>query len=94
MKIKEGYLLRELADTYVVVPVGQAAVDLRGMITLNGTGAFLWKQLQTSQTVEALVKALVAEYDVDISRATTDVENYIEVLKTHQLLDDTVEGTV
>jgi hypothetical protein len=40
MKIKSGYIMREVADNYVVVPTGQATVDFNGMITLNETGAF------------------------------------------------------
>lgn len=46
MKIKSDYLLRKVADSYVVVPVGKATVDFNGMINLNETGAFLWQQLQ------------------------------------------------
>ncbi len=63
MKIKDGYLLREVAETNVVVPVG-AALNFSGMITLNGTGAFLWKQLSQDTTEDRLQKALLEEYEV------------------------------
>ena len=43
MKIKEDYLLRKVAECYVVVPVGKATVDFNGMMNLNETGAFLWE---------------------------------------------------
>ena len=42
MKVKEDFLLREVAGCYVVVPVGKATVDFNGMLNLNDTGAFLW----------------------------------------------------
>ena len=45
MKIKNGFILRNVSDAYVVVAVGEAAKDFNGMITLNETGAFLWKTL-------------------------------------------------
>ena len=45
MKIKNGFILRNFSDAYVVVAVGEAAKDFNGMITLNETGAFLWKTL-------------------------------------------------
>lgn len=88
MKIKDGFLLRTLGDSHVVVPVGQAAIDLRGMITLNGTGAFLWKALETPQTEQALIEALTATYDVDAQRAAQDVKAFTDLLKTHHLVDD------
>ena len=77
MQIKEGFLLRTLGDTHVVVPVGQASVDLRGMISLNETGAFLWECLQTAQTEETLVAKLLETYDVEETRATADVERFV-----------------
>ena len=43
MKIKSDFLLKKVADSYVVVPVGKATVSFNGMITLNETGAFLWE---------------------------------------------------
>ncbi len=88
MKIKEGFLLRTLGDSHVVVPVGQAAIDLRGMITLNGTGAFLWKTLETAQTEQSLIEALTATYDVDADRAAQDVKAFTDLLKTHDLIDE------
>lgn len=88
MKIKEGFLLRTLGDSHVVVPVGQAAIDLRGMITLNNTGAFLWKALEIAQTEEALVEALTATYEVDAARAANDVKTFVRLLKENHLMDE------
>ena len=44
MKIKDSFLLREVAGETVVIPAGETQ-NLNFMITLNGTGAFLWKNL-------------------------------------------------
>ena len=88
MKMKDGFLLRPLADTHVVVPVGQAAVDLRGMITLNGTGAFLWKALETEQTEQSLVDALLDVYAVTPETAVQDVARFLELLRTNDLLEE------
>ena len=87
MKIKDGFLLRTLGDTHVVVPVGQAAVDLRGMISLNATGAFLWEALQSEQTAESLTALLLETYDVEEARATADVARFIGLLSEHELLE-------
>ena len=35
MKIKEGYLVHEVAGNYVVIKIGQEAVNFNGLITLS-----------------------------------------------------------
>ena len=91
MTIKDGFLLRPLGNAHVVVPVGQAALDLRGMITVNGTGAFLWKALQTPQTEATLTQALLEAYEVDEQTAAADVQRFIDILKQHDLLKQETE---
>ena len=59
MKIKDGFLLRQVAGQTVVLPVG-GDLDLNMMITLNDTGAFLWTCLQHDTTPEELTGRLVA----------------------------------
>ena len=88
MKIKDGFLLRPLGGDYVVVPVGKAALDLQGMITLNETGAFLWQALGTPQTTETLVTAMCKEYDVTKERARQDVLLFLDKLQQQRLLDE------
>ena len=63
MKLKEGFVLREVAGDTVVIPSGDT-LDLNMMITLNETGKFLWEHLQSETDEAALVAALLAEYDV------------------------------
>ena len=85
MKIKEGFLLREVAGKHVVVPVG-SDLDLNMMITLNGTGAFLWAQLQQETDENGLVSALLAEYDVDEATARRSVQAFVKKLSDHEFL--------
>lgn len=80
MKRSSAFLLREVAGTLVIVPVGKAAVAFSGMITLNATSAYLWELLETQQTVKTLTDALVSRYAVEQSRAQEDVEEFIRKL--------------
>ena len=80
MKIKENFLLRQVADTWVVMPIGQEMLDFNGMLTLNETGAFLWQKLQEGADLEGLVKALTAEYDVSAEIARADAEGFCQKL--------------
>ena len=77
MKIKQEFVLRQVADTYVVLPIGQATVDFNGMVTLNESGAFLWRRMEQGTTREALADALTGEYDVSREEALADVDAFI-----------------
>lgn len=87
MKLKEGFVLRQVGGAYVVVAVGLQTLDFKGMIRLNETGAFLWKQLAEAEcTEESLVAAMTGEYDVDSKKAATHVAAFIQSLKESDLL--------
>lgn len=86
MKIKEGFLLRQVAGQTVVLPCGED-VDLNLMITLNDTGAFLWERLQEDTDEAALVKALCGEYDVDEQTAATAVAGFVAKLNENGFLN-------
>lgn len=85
MKIKDGFLLRQVAEQTVALPVG-AELDLNFVATLNDTGAFLWEHLRTETDEAALVAALRGEYDVDEDTARASVRKFIETLKAHGFL--------
>lgn len=85
MKLKDGFMLKEVAGSYIVIPVGQ--VDFTAMITVNETGAFLWELLTQGATREELCEKMIAEYAVDEATALRDIDNFIKILSDHQLLD-------
>ena len=80
MKLKENYLLRQVADTWVVLPLGQASVDFNGMLKLNETGAMLWKVLEQGGGLAAMADALTAEYAVSREQALADAEEFYAAL--------------
>ncbi len=86
MKIKEGFILRQVADNYLVVAVGDAVKKFKGMITLNETGAFIWKALEKGATEDELVEKLTAEYKVDEPMARADVDKFVNKIKKANLL--------
>lgn len=92
MKIVEGFCLREILDETVAVPTGQAAESLSGLISLNETAAFLFRQLQSEQTEGSLVKSLLENYETDQETASRDVNRFLEVMRRHGLLRDDSPG--
>lgn len=78
MKIKPGFILRQLAGENVVVPVGTAGVSFNGMIRLNDTGALLWKELAGGADEEQLVQKLLESCGgVDADTARADVRDFV-----------------
>lgn len=86
MRIKDGFILRQVAGNYIVIGVGEEAVDFNGMITVNETGAFLWGVLEKGATKEDMLSALMAEYDVDEETAKKDITDFLIKLNDGKLL--------
>ena len=80
MKIKEGCMLRSVADNYVVVPVGKASLEFKGLINLNSVGAFIWKCLENDTTILEVINKVINEYGIDEELATRDVNTFINKL--------------
>lgn len=80
MKLKDGFVLSQIADTWVVLPLAQATLDFNGMLTLNDSGAKLWGVLERGGGLEALADALTAEYDVSREQALADAEEFVDRL--------------
>ena len=85
MKLKDDFILRNIAGQTVVLPSG-GVLDLNMMITLNETGAFLWERMQQETDEAALVAALLAEYDVDEARASAAVTAFVQKLEANGFL--------
>ncbi|MBQ8319544.1 MAG: PqqD family protein [Clostridia bacterium] len=80
MKIKKGFILRNVGGECVVVPVGEMSKSFHGMINLNETGSFLWNFFTAEHTADEAVAALLGEYDVAEELARADVERFMETL--------------
>ena len=79
-------VLREIAGEYLLIPTGETALKIHGMVTLSESGLLLWKKLQAECTEEALVEALLAEYEVERETAQADVQAFLEQLDKAGLL--------
>lgn len=89
MKTKECFVLQEIADEYIVVPVAEEAEKLRGVIRLNETGAFIWKLIsQKDMDFDDIQKELMQQYDIDSDKAQNDLHVFIEKIKEMDCLEE------
>ena len=86
MRIVPGFILRQIAGETVAIPSGPSARLLSGLASLNGTGQFLFQLLQTEQTPESLVHAMMDTYEVDAPTAQADIREFLELLRRNRLL--------
>ncbi|MBR5192550.1 MAG: PqqD family protein [Clostridia bacterium] len=87
LKVKTGFILREVSETFIVLAVGERVKEFNGMITINETGAYLWKILEKGATAEDLVSALIEEYGIDKELAVKDVDAFVNKMKGAGLLE-------
>ncbi len=88
MKIKKGFVLKEIAGQYVVVALGQASKIFNGIIKLNDSGKFIWDMLEKGAETDEIVDALLEEYEgVDREIAEADVQKFIYELKGANILE-------
>lgn len=80
MKTKQGFVLRNVAGSNIVVPTGKTCMDFNGMITMNDTAAFIWNCLQEDTTQEEIVVSILREYDVDEATAAACVRDVLDKL--------------
>lgn len=85
MKLKEGFILRQVAGEHVVLSIN-TEMDLNGMLTLNSTGRTLWCALEQEVQMPDLVQVLLDEYEVDEQTASAAAAGFVEKLKELDLL--------
>jgi hypothetical protein len=73
MKIKNGFILREMCGEHIVAAEGLEHINFNKLISLNSTAAFLWEALVGKEfTDEQMAQLLVDEYGIDMELALTD----------------------
>ena len=88
MKIKKGFVLEKVGDSYLSCATGKLAKEFSGFVRLNETGAFLWNILASGDvTKEQIVEKMTAEYDVSEEIALRDVESFVLNLQKNGILE-------
>ena len=76
MKIKEGFVLRQMCGENIVAGEGLQHINFNKLISLNESAAYLWKELQGKEfTQEEMAELLIKRYGIDKQLAMTDSEN-------------------
>ena len=88
MKIKSGYVLREIVGEYFIIPIGAESIDNNRMITVNETGKTIWETLQKDRSVDELMKIMLDTYEVDEQILRADVDEFLAKIRGAGILED------
>jgi hypothetical protein len=88
MKIRNGFVVKNVGDSNYVVATGELTQTFRSMIRLNGSGRLLWDMLVEGSDIDSLVAAMTEKYDVSAEDARRDVESFVNVLIANKIVEE------
>lgn len=86
MKLKLQLVKREIAGDVILVPVGEATTKLKGLLTVNVTGAAIWDALPDAENEEAIVDRLYETFDAERDVLRKDVDAFLAQLRELDIL--------
>ena len=88
MKIKDGYIMKEIAGSKVVMAIGAESNNFNGIITFNEVGAEVFSMLDGSNPIEKIIGVISEKYDVSGEIVKKDVLSVVEKMKEHGLIEE------
>lgn len=86
MKIKDGFVLRDIAGTTVAVPTENLLDEFKGLIELNESAKFIWECLQNDTSIDEIKQKYIDKYNVKEDKAQEVAEKFVDQLKKANLL--------
>lgn len=88
MRVNDQFILRNIADEYILIPTGQLAFRIKGLIALSESGALLYNRLKNGCTREELVTALTEAYEVTREEAGQDTDAFLDQMRRLMILQE------
>lgn len=81
MKINYEFVKRDIAGDTFLVPIGEAVKKFSGLFALNEVGSFIWDKLPEAEDEDAVVNAVLEEYETTPDEAKADVSEFLSKLR-------------
>lgn len=89
MRIKKGFVLRELVGQKIVTGEGLEQIDFNKLVSLNSSAAYLWEHMVSREfDLETMVDLLLERYDIERSVALKDARALLDNWKSIGLIED------
>ena len=87
IRIKEDFMLRNINEDWIVIPMGERLLEFNGMMKLNQSGGFIWKLLEQNKSRADIIAAMLKEYDLDEETATRGFDTFLQALVESNILE-------
>lgn len=84
MKKSNGYLMKQLEDEWILLPVGEKTG--RRIHSFSETAGFIYEHAEEAETIEQLALLVAKEYKVTPDEVYEDVEAVVQLLKAKEIL--------
>ena len=88
MKRNAQFILSDVAGSHILVPIGELSANFNSVVSLNDMAVALWNLLENDTTPEALLAAVLAEYDVPAEQAEADIADFLNQLRKLGCLEE------
>jgi hypothetical protein len=86
VRSSERCVTRKIAGETLVIPIAGGVADLEAIFTLNEVGSRIWALLGSEVPVRQIIDRIIIEYDVSREQAASDVEQFLDALRSARLL--------
>ena len=87
MRIKGEYVLREIGGDHILIPIGNTAMEMNGLITMDEVGIEIWKGIEKHLSEREILQDILDKYEVEAEEAERDMMDFIKKLKDADLVE-------
>ena len=88
MKIKERFVLADVDEHTVAVPVDDSANSFKGIVRMNKTASLIWKCISSGMEIEEITEEMLKHYDIDRDTARSCIEETIDKMRKDGFIED------
>ncbi len=88
MKLNGNFMIRQVVDEVLAIPVGETALRFNGMIVLNAVSRVIWQCLEEETEIATIVAAVTEQFEVEPAQAEADIEAFLDKLRQKDLLEE------
>lgn len=87
MKISDKFILKQIGDESMLIPVNNDFMSVKNLITLNETSLLIYSYLKDGLTVQDIVDKMILEYNVSADDLKNDIDEVIAKFISLGVLD-------
>ncbi len=86
MKRSDEFVLRNVADEYMLIPIGEMSAKHNGIISLNPVSLLLWEKLSGDVSKEDLIEAVLEKFDAPREVISVDIDQFLDQLRQMDMI--------